>query len=323
VLPGIGDSVTDQAPGVFPPLRLTLLARARCYFLAVQHRSGAKSRDMRRSLVVLLLVGFVLSSVKARAWELLLSDGDANKIDRISRSGHVSVFATGLNQPFGIALDRRGDLFVANYAGGPAGAGSIVEIRSSGRQTVVADKLTDPFGLAFDRKGYLYATMATDGLVQKYPPGAVFASGFHEPVAVAFGPDGSLYVSDHLGLSIARVDAQGNVTTFVSGLNYPNGMTFGPHGDLYVAIQDDNAIEKITPAGVVSIFASVSDPADVTYAPDGNLYAIGLFDTTVYKITPEGQVTPFASGFGDARFIIVWHPRSHHRAHHHWGRGER
>jgi DNA-binding beta-propeller fold protein YncE len=269
---------------------------------------------MRRLLVALLLAGSMLPAGRARTWELLVSDGNANAIDRISRSGHVSVFASGLNQPFGIALDRHGHLFVANYAGGPAGAGSIVEILGRGAQRVVADKLTDPFGLASSREGDLYATMATDGLVRKYPPGETFASGFREPIALAFGPDGSLCVSDHLGLSILRVDARGNVTPLVSGLNYPNGMVFGPHGDLYVAVQDDNAIEKITPAGVVSVFASVSDPADVTYAPDGNFYAIGLFDTMVYRITPDGKVTPFASGFGDARFVIVRHPKSRHRS---------
>jgi hypothetical protein len=46
------------------------------------------------------------------------------------------------------------------------------------------------------------------------------------------------------------------ISTFVPGINDPYGLAFDAAGDLYVANYLGNSVKKVTPAGVVSTFAS-------------------------------------------------------------------
>ena len=42
-------------------------------------------------------------------------------------------------------------------------------------------------------------------------------------------------------------------------LDAPMGLAFGPSGDLYVANEGNSTISKITPAGVVGLFAAAAE----------------------------------------------------------------
>jgi gluconolactonase len=58
------------------------------------------------------------------------------------------------------------------------------------------------------------------------------------PCALAFGPDGCLYVTDEGRRAIVRVAPDGSITDFVTtwdghGLNGPNDLSFDPDGNLY------------------------------------------------------------------------------------------
>ena len=62
-------------------------------------------------------------------------------------------------------------------------------------------------------------------------------------------------------------------------------------------------MSKVTPAGVVSTFASgFDDPYGLAFDAAGNLY-VANYANTVSKVTPAGVVSPFASGFDGPR---VW-----------------
>src|SRR5947209_2540811 len=66
------------------------------------------------------------------------------------------------------------------------------------------------------------------------PPGvrvSVWARGLSAPTALAFGPDGRLYVAEVSGLVLALADRDGNgaaetQVTFASGLASPLGLAF-------------------------------------------------------------------------------------------------
>lgn len=58
------------------------------------------------------------------------------------------------------------------------------------------------------------------------------------PAAVAFGPDGALYICDEGRRSIVRVDPNGSISDFISSyegspINGPNDLSFAPDGALY------------------------------------------------------------------------------------------
>jgi len=84
------------------------------------------------------------------------------------------------------------------------------------------------------------------------------------------------------------VDGTGSAARFSS----PQGLKLSSSGDLYVADTGNNAIRKITSAGVVSTFATgIPAPKYLTIAPSGNVYVTDSVNSLVRKITPNGTVS--------------------------------
>jgi len=127
----------------------------------------------------------------------------------------------------------------------------------------------------------------------------------------AWGPDGSLYLTDE-GRAMRRVTMQGNVTTIAGGAEQgmrdakgaearfqgAAGLTVAPEGTIYVADAAAHRIRRIAPDGEVTTIAgtgergsadgpgdeaSFDEPFGVTRAEDGTLYILE------YAFGPAGE----------------------------------
>jgi glucose/arabinose dehydrogenase len=67
------------------------------------------------------------------------------------------------------------------------------------------------------------------------------AARFNNPVNVAYGPDGLVYVADFDNSKIRAVDASGSVTTVIAQVGFvrPFGLAFAPDGTLFVSTDND------------------------------------------------------------------------------------
>ena len=95
-----------------------------------------------------------------------------------------------------------------------------------------------------------------------------------------------------------HVDATGAEARF-SGLQ---GVGVDAAGNIYVADTANNAIRRVTPAGVVSTFAasgSVHSPTGVAVDPVGNVYVADFGSATIRKVTPSGEVSTLAGKPGN------------------------
>ena len=196
--------------------------------------------------------------------------------------------------PYGIDTDAAGNVYVADQY-----SHSIRKISPEGVVTTLAGN-----GLPF----------VSDGT------GA--AAGFNTPVGVAVDANGNVFVAEQYSNTIRKITAEGVTTTFAgSGLqgltddtgtaaqfNQPTGVAVDAAGNVYVADFMNNAIRKISSAGVVTTLAggtqgaangtgteaSFNAPIDLAVDADGNVFVADQVNNLIRKITPAGVVTTFA-----------------------------
>lgn len=176
---------------------------------------------------------------------------------------------------------------------------------------------------------------------------AATAARFNTPSALVTDVDGTVFVADAGGHAIRRIQPDGTVTTLAgkSGtvgsadgtgaaarFNSPSGIALDASGNLYVADTGNHVIRRVTPSGVVSVFAGqagaagatdatgtaarFSSPRGLAFDPGGNLLVADTGNHVLRRITPAGVVTTLAGLAGlngafdasgiNARFNAPW-----------------
>ncbi len=253
---------------------------------------------------------------------IYVADSGNDTIRKISPAGEVatlaglagisgSVNATGsdarFNDPFGVAVDSSGNVYV-----GDEGNNTIRKVTLAGVVT----------------------TLAGSAGVTGSANGTGSAARFNAPTGVAVDSSGNVYVADN-GNDTIRMITPAGVVTNLAGLaqqagsangtnstarfNTPFGVAVDGSGNVYVADTDNNEIRMITPAGVVTTFAGSSkafgsvdgtggaarfyEPYGVAVDGSGNVYVADYFNYEIRKVTPPGGVTTLAGSaavFGNA-----------------------
>lgn len=197
-----------------------------------------------------------------------------------------------LNQPEGIAVDARGNVFIADFNNH-----AIRKISPDGTITTVA--------------GNGAAGFSGDG-------GPAVKAALNITPAVTVDQSGNVYVCDRDNHRVRKVDRWGIITTIAgngieattreigdggpataASLNRPVGLAIDRHGNLYIAERDAHRIRKVTPAGTITTLAgtgvagfggdggaaaeaSLNMPRRLTINPTGDVLYIA--DTSNHRI---------------------------------------
>lgn len=118
------------------------------------------------------------------------------------------------------------------------------------------------------------------------------------PFGLSIDAGGYLYIGTSVPQAINKISSQGVVSTFAPIVS-TTGTAIDATGNLYVSAivsTDSSTIFKISPAGVVSLFAADSGEVSglALDAVSGNLFAANYARSSVDKITPQGVVSVFA-----------------------------
>jgi sugar lactone lactonase YvrE len=145
------------------------------------------------------------------------SDATGSQILKFAPDGSRSLFATGLNRPIGLAVDRDGNVYSSNY-----GDGTISKISDQGAVSNYASGLHNPGGIALDGAGDLFVADFGSSSIVKIVNGVknTFVNIPSGPGTVAFDSVGNLYASAGTD-SIDRITPDGVVLQFASGVNQP------------------------------------------------------------------------------------------------------
>ncbi|WP_438297165.1 NHL repeat-containing protein [Streptomyces sp. HUAS TT7] len=242
-----------------------------------------------------------------------LADGAIATVAGNGIAGYVSDGGPGpltrLNAPYGVAADKNGNLYIADYANHRirkvtpngtittvAGTGTAGYISDGG--PAVATPLSHPFGVAVDDAGNVYIADTNNHRVRKVTPNG--------RITTVAGNGTAGYVSDG-GPAIA------------TPLYHPWGVAVDRAGNLYIGDRYNHRVRKVTPNGLITTVAGngtagyVSDggpaiatrlyyPAGLAVDGEGSLYIADGHNHRIRKVTPNGLITTVA-GNGTGGYV--------------------
>jgi sugar lactone lactonase YvrE len=221
-----------------------------------------------------------------------------------------------LVEPMGIALDRAGDLFIADHSTNTVNvmheaASSPVEDLETLAQVVSPASLavTSDGGRVFvasPETGAVYSINTSDRSIQVvagFSPRAAAASddaASHVnscvsqsvsapeacPTGLAVDAGDNLFIADANANEIIRVDAKTEKAAIVAkGLDAPGEMAFDASGNLYVADQGRNRIVRYDGMGQAANNLTITAPGDVTLYDFGAQATGGATETAAFTLT--------------------------------------
>jgi sugar lactone lactonase YvrE len=309
-----------------------------------------KKIRLLRNIFLSLGAMFALA-ITAHAQNLYVSAniGGSHKIFEFTPSGVQSIYASGLDNPRGLAFDSIGNLFVAHNpepGSEHIEIGRVLEFDLRDHVSTVGSAAQSSFiGLAIDIAGNVYV-MANDdrspteaGTIFKLTPSGeriVFGSVpgttgdnlLQASQGLAFDGAGNLYAADGGAQTIFKFAPNGTCTVFAEPRAfapgaYPTGLTFDSSGNLFVSTEcfapffcdpGSDTILKFTPDGMESTFATgLTTPRGMAFDSSGNLFvaeANPIPDGDILEFAPDGSELPiFASGFGRPEYLTFGPPR--------------
>lgn len=209
--------------------------------------------------------------IAVRNGDTYVSDGSANKIWRVSKSGEVVEFASGLNTPSAIAFDGAGDLLVAD-----SGSHTIRKVDKNGRVSILAGAEGE-FGDA---------------------DGPAPSARFNGPIGLAVLDDGAVAVADTYNDKI-KIIRNGNVATiagtargFADGpaanakFDTPCGITAWVDNSIVVADTMNSRLRIIRPNGTVETLAGTGKEG----SGDGLLFQAAFYRPSAIAAGPDGSL---------------------------------
>ena len=243
---------------------------------------------------------------------------------------------TGLNYPLGVAVDRRGQIIIAQgncisiYNSGK-------RIRSFGQDSTAPGQFQYSRGVAVDRASNILIVDQGNHRIQKFTADGKFIASvgsyghkplqFCYPTGIGVSPSEKVYICEEYN---HRVQILNPDLTFSIGFGsegsgdgqfqYPQDIAFDSRGNVYVADGGNNRIQVFTEDGrflrkfgkkgrgdgVLDRPASVAiDSDDVVCVTDANNHRISLFTSEGHFLRSFGTQGKGPGQFNDPRGIAV------------------
>jgi len=254
------------------------------------------------------------------AGNLYIADAANHRVRKVTPAGAISTVAGNghpgfsgdnspasaaqLNQPYDLALDAAGNLYIADYGNQRVRAigtdGHITTVAGNGASGSNADGgpataalLIGPRNLATDPAGNLYISEFDGHRVRRVAPdgtigtaagmgiagfggdgGPATAAQLAFPAGLALDGAGNLYIVDSFNVRIREVRAgTGTISTVCTeqsfGMPYIQltGLAANPAGNLYIPERGNSFVWQLTPAGALTRVAGA--PGSGAYTGDG------------------------------------------------------
>jgi uncharacterized protein YjdB len=223
--------------------------------------------------------------------DIFICDSGNNVIRKVNPSGIISTFAgTGiagytldgvpataseLNGPTGIAIDRAGNVYVADY--------------NNKRVRIV------------NTSGIISTYAGTGTMGYTGDGGMATSAELSHPDHLAFDNAGNLYISDPGNAAVRKVNTTGIITTYAGDgtaghtgdggaataaeLSIPGGLAFDAANNLYIG--DGASVRKVSSLGIIS---SVAGNGTTGYTGDGGAATAAEINTVFVAMDDSGNL---------------------------------
>jgi sugar lactone lactonase YvrE len=239
--------------------------------------------------------------------------GVAGNVDRITSTGSVSTFATGIGSSdvTALAIDANGDIWAGGYSS------DIIHVYKPNGTLIrsITTTAADCSGIAFDDLGHSYFTDYEDSEIFKMNldgthQSVILSSGISEPWGLAYNHHGQLIIGDGDDSRVASVNLDGSNLTNVFNLpggGFASSVQVLASGQILAAGYSTGKFFVINPNG--------SDA--VTYTSNSTVNRLGaaIFDpaTQSFYYTQTGsstlrrmQLNPYAQATSTNAATVTW-----------------
>ena len=236
---------------------------------------------IRRWVIGVCIGSVFAASALSQQYTINTIAGSAGNAGFAGDSG--SAVGSQLNYPTGIAVDKSGNLYIAdglNNRVRKISGGVISTVAGNGTAGYTGDKgpatsaeLNNPTGVALDSSGNLYIADSANNVVRMvtssgtittfagnntlgYSGDMALATGaqLSNPVGVIADSAGNVYIAD-AGNNVIRQVFMGNIVTYAEGFTQPDAVAVDSAGNIFVADTQGRRIVKYSSSGVYTTIA--------------------------------------------------------------------
>ncbi len=214
----------------------------------------------------------------------------------------------GIDDPFGLAVDKNGTLYVANLEGGKPDTGSIsiYKAGSTSPSLTIRKGLDNPLGIAVDGHGSVFVSNLDNNTIAGYKAGAttpfetISFSPYGQAGGVGTDAGGNLWIADAFANYVYEIPA-GKTTpqnAGLSGINGPANIAFGEEDVMYVSNFAGSAVSifkhgNTTPWGLILKGIETDGPTWSGFTASDYYFQSNQNDDVVgYK---KGATSPFST----------------------------
>ena len=255
-----------------------------------------------------------------------------------SPNGTVAT-AAALDAPAAILVDGAGNVYFTEEGNNTVreivkATGLLQTVSGTGTAGYAGDggaataaTLNRPEGLAFDANGNLFLSdtgnnvvrriSAADGTISTIAGtgtadyggdgGLATAASLNQPWGLAFGTDGSLYLSDFMNNVIRKIDLTGNISTvagtgvtnyigdggpaIAATLDHPAGLAVDAGNDLFIADSENNVVRKVNgTTKIITTLAGNSSTGSTGDGLDANDITVSMNKTYGLCLDADGDI---------------------------------
>lgn len=221
---------------------------------------------------------------------------------------------TGIDYDFGLAVDKKGTLYVANLLGGTGGSITVYPKGSTSPSLTITTGCNAPYGIGVDSKGEIFATNLNDDTIVGYKAGAsspfetIQFSSYGQGLGLGVDGKDNIWVGSDTTSQVYEIPAGSSTpqNAHLSGLNGTINVAFGQKDEMYVSNFSSTNVQvyaygTTTPSRTITSGLTAPTLSGLTKSDyyfqsnqDGNVSG--------YK---RGQSTPFSTitGIPDPRGI--------------------